>query len=172
MAMKLLSKLDDETKIEILRKNWMSHDAKTQMSIVREFGWEKGNELNKQIIEEMGKTMMYRLMNAFGVSKINNVKDFEAICMAAMNFYYPSPVFSLHFENISDDAVLGVVKKCSTYDNIMKIGVAKQYECGCFAMRAGWYKALGLKIEEELGKCLKNGDNVCEVTVRIKKWSR
>ncbi|MFX1388035.1 MAG: hypothetical protein ACFE9M_12530 [Promethearchaeota archaeon] len=167
----LLSKLTDKQKIEILRKNWMSHDARAQMAIVREFGWDKGNLLNKEIIGEVGKIMIYRLMNALRIFKIKNMKDFETFYNVATNFYYPSSISSYYFKQISDNVLIAVIEKCSTYDNIMKIGVAKHYECGCFAMRNGWYKAMDLKVEEELGKCLKNGDEVCEITIRIKKWN-
>ncbi len=62
----LLSSVNNEKKIEILRKNWMSHEARYQMAIVRELGWEKANNINKTVIYEIGKVMMYRLMNING----------------------------------------------------------------------------------------------------------
>ena len=80
------------------------------------------------IIEEMGKVMMFRLMNALGISKIENAKEFEVITKTAIKFYYPSPISSIHFKHISDNVVLGVVEKCSTYENVKKIGVEKYYE--------------------------------------------
>ena len=46
----LLDSISKEKKIEILRKNWMSQDAKGQMAIVKEFGWEKVINLIKQLL--------------------------------------------------------------------------------------------------------------------------
>jgi len=165
-----LSMIDDTKKIDILRKNWMSHDARTQMVIVREFGWEKGNQLNKQIISEMGKTMMLRLMNAFGISQISNINEFKAICLAACEFYYPPPSMEYKFEILSDTKVLAIIKKCQSYDNVMKLGVSRFYECGCLAMRSGWYNALNMDVDEELVECLIKGDPTCKIMIRIKKW--
>ncbi|MFX1258142.1 MAG: hypothetical protein ACFFAN_09800 [Promethearchaeota archaeon] len=172
MKENLLSTIDANEKIEILRKNWMSHDARYQMAIVREFGWEKGNKLNKVIIHDMGKVMMYRLMNALDISKVKSIDELKALCLCAICFYYPEPIFSYHIEEISETDLLGVVDKCSTYDNIKKIGVVNQYECGCFAMRSGWYKALGMEVEEILLTCLKNGDKKCKILLKVKNWSK
>ena len=168
----LLSKISDEQKIEILRKNWISHDARSQMAIVRELGWDMGNKLNKSIISDMGKVMMYRLMNALGISKVKNIDELQAICFTAALFYYPPPNMIYHFERDSEKSLIAFIEKCGAYENIKKIGVSDQYECGCFAMRSGWYKALGVKVKEQLLKCLKNGDKVCKIVLNVKKWSK
>jgi hypothetical protein len=165
-----MDKLNKDIKIEILRKNWMSHDAKSQMAIVREFGWEKGNKMNKEIISEMGKVMMYRLKNALDVTEIRNPDEFIAICSAAMDFYYPPPAMTYEFKKISDTQLLAIVKKCAVIDQVKRIGVSDSYECGCFAMRKGWYKALGLKAREECSSCIKEGDSECKIVVNVKSW--
>jgi hypothetical protein len=167
----LLNSLDDKTRIEILRKNWMSHDARSQMAIVQEFGWEKGNKLNKSIIKEMGKIMMYRLMNALGIKEVKDISRFYNICSTALNFYYPPPAMSYNFQNISDKELIGVIEKCSAIENVKKLGVENSYECGCFSMRSGWYKALGVKVQEDCLSCMKDGDKECKIVIKIKKWS-
>lgn len=167
----LISAVNNEKKIEILRKNWMSHEARYQMAIVREFGWEKANNINKTVIYEMGKVMMYRLMNALKISHVDNIEDFKEICLTTQEFYYPPPVFSVHFDRESDMSLSGSVQKCGIIEKVKRLGVSDQYECGCFAMRSGWYKALGMDVEEKLGNCIKNGDNVCEISLRVKKWT-
>ena len=166
----LLSLIDDKTRIELLRKNWMSHDERCQMTIVREFGWEKGNKLNKSIITEMGKVMMFRIMNALGISRVNNIDELKALCLAAMELYYPPPSMVYQFEDQSDSELLGIVKRCNVLESVKKLGVSEFYECGCLAMRSGWYKAIGLGVEEELLTCLKNGDNVCKIALHVKEW--
>lgn len=166
----LLKLLSDDNKIEILRKNWISHDAKAQMAIVREFGWEKGNKLNKEIIKEMGKVMMYRLKNALKISKIQNTDEFIAICSAAVEFYYPPPYMYFEFKIKSEDEMLAVIKKCPIINQVNKIGVTNFYECGCFSLRSGWYKALGLEIEEIVTSCIKNGDAECNIIIKVRKW--
>ncbi|MFX0043764.1 MAG: hypothetical protein ACFE8L_12705 [Candidatus Hodarchaeota archaeon] len=169
--MNLINSLSNETKIEILRKNWMSHDARAQMAIVREFGWEKGNQLNKMIIFEMGKVMMFRLINALNLPKVKDVNDLFNICLTAMEFYYPPPSMSYKFEYVSENELLGIVEKCSVIEQVKKLRVLDHYECGCFSMRSGWYKALNVDIEEVCLSCIKDGDNQCRVALKVKKWS-
>lgn len=43
----LLSSITNQQRIEILRKNWMSHEARWQMAVFQEFGWEKETNLTK-----------------------------------------------------------------------------------------------------------------------------
>lgn len=169
-SISLLNSISNEKKIEILRKNWMSHDARAQMTIVREFGWEKGNKLNKEIIGEMGKVMMYRLMNGLNFSKIKKVDDLILICSTAVELYYPPPNMSYEFEKISKNEALAIVKKCPIIEQVKKIGVTEFYDCACLSMRAGWYKALGIKAKEELLTSIKKGGKECQIAVRIKKW--
>ncbi|MBD3342385.1 MAG: hypothetical protein GF353_25010 [Candidatus Lokiarchaeota archaeon] len=166
----LSKEINDNKKIEILRKNWMSHDARAQMAVVQEFGWEMGNKINKNVMRDIGRTMMYRFMNAVGVKKVHNISDFLTICMSAMKFYYPPPHMNYEFDIISKNEVLGTVKQCAAIQQVKKLGVTNSYECGCFAMRFGWYKALGIKANENCLSCIKDGDSNCKISIKIKKW--
>ena len=168
----LLSSVTVGQRIEILRKNWMSHEARWQMAVFQEFGWEKGNKLNQAVAREMGKVAMYRLMKALGGSQVKNVEELEAVCSAAMRLYYPPPAFVYHFEPLSNTSFLGVMEKCGIYENVKKAGVSDVYKCACFAMRSGWYEALAMEVEEELVKCLKEGDKACEIVIRVNKWRK
>ena len=168
----LLSSVTVGQRIEILRKNWMSHEARWQMAVFQEFGWEKGNKLNQAVIQEMGKVMMYRLAKALGISQIKNVEELEAVFSAAMHLYYPPPAFVYHFERLSNTSLLGVIEKCGIYENVKKAGVTDVYECGCFALHSGWFEALGVKVEEEPLKCLKWGDKTCQIVARVNKWRK
>ncbi len=169
---KILSKLNDKQRIEILRKNWMSQDSKCQMAIVKEFGWEKGNKLNKKIIKEMGKVMMFRLMNALNIKQVLNISDLMDLCYCAMNFYYPPPTFSYYFKIESETSALGVVKQCGIMEGINQLGIADKYECGCFSMRSGWYQALGIEVKETCLSCIKNRDIECRIEVKVNRWSK
>ncbi|MFX1457678.1 MAG: hypothetical protein ACFFDB_20110 [Promethearchaeota archaeon] len=166
----LLNKITDEEKIEILRKNWMSHDARAQMAIVREFGWQKGNKLNKSIIHEMGKVMMHRFMNAVSIESVSNIEELYGVCAAAMELYYPPPYSYYKFQKISDNELMGIVEKCPIIDNVKKLGVSDLYECGCFALRSGWYKALRVPIEESALSCIKKGDENCQILLKVDTW--
>ena len=52
---KLLSSISLNQKFEMISKNWLSHDARWQIGTVKYLGWDKGNKLNQDITQEMGK---------------------------------------------------------------------------------------------------------------------
>ncbi len=155
---------------EILRKNWQSHDARWQMAVFQEFGWEAGNHLNKEVGKQMGKVAMHRLMKRLGVTGVRNLHELRQICEVAMEVFFPLPDFEYHFDYISDTKLVGTIRRCTSYDNVRRVGVEKYYECGCFAMRAGWYEALGVNVEETASKCLMHGDDRCEINLYVKAW--
>ncbi|OFW70283.1 MAG: hypothetical protein A2V52_07190 [Actinobacteria bacterium RBG_19FT_COMBO_54_7] len=57
------------------------------------------------------------------------------------------------------------ITQCYAYTKTKSIGVEKDYQCGCFGLRAGWYEAMGMSVEETLLSCLKDGDSRCEILV-------
>jgi len=71
---------------------------------------------------------------------------------------------------VSDTKLVATIHRCVILNNVKRAGMAEPYECGCFAMRAGWYEPLGVDFEETLGKCFKAGDDKCEITLHVKSW--
>lgn len=166
----LLNSLTEAKKIEILRKNWFSHDARWQYATFLELGIEKGNELNYKVSNQIGRVIMHRLMNALKISSIQTLEEFRAILKAAMDLYYPSPQFIYDFTPETETSLLAIMKFCSIYENVKKAGIADQYKCACFAMHSGWFEALGIEVKEELTKSLKKGDEFCEFHLNVKKF--
>ncbi len=164
------TQLTADQQADVLRKNWLSHDARWQMAVFQQFGWDAGNRLNKEVGRQMGKVAMHRLMKRLGISGVKSLSELKRVCEIAMDLFFPPPDFEYHFEQVSDTKLVGTIQRCVTYDNVRRVGVEKYYECGCFAMRAGWYAALGVNVEETLGKCLKAGDGQCEITLHGKEW--
>ena len=71
----LVSKVSGEARIEMLGRNWLSHDAQWQMAVVQSFGWDAGNQLNQIVTRDMRKTMMLRYLNSAGISGVENIKQ-------------------------------------------------------------------------------------------------
>lgn len=164
----LLSTLTPDQRIEILRRNWMSHDARWQYATFQELGVEKGNELNHTVSKQMGRTVMYRLMNALEIARVRSIEELKAICEVTMDLYYPPPRFVYHFDLVSENTLFAVMEHCTIYENVKRAGMADLYECACVAMHAGWFEALDIEVEEKLTKSLKNGDERCEFLFKIK----
>ncbi|MFX0093366.1 MAG: hypothetical protein ACFFBD_16560 [Candidatus Hodarchaeota archaeon] len=166
-----LSFIPMETRMEIIRKNWLSHDARWQYTVLLEFGIEKSNQLNQDIIQEVGKIMMFRLINALDVSQVTDLDEFQRVWSTAMNLYWPPPGFVYTFKR--EASIFRVsVSRCMISENVIKAGIAQYYECGCSAMRTGWFEALGVEADQKVEKCLKNGDNTCEIYWKVKAFSK
>ncbi|MFX1392629.1 MAG: hypothetical protein ACFFAH_03560 [Promethearchaeota archaeon] len=166
----MLFDLNIEDQKDMIRKNWMSHDAKWQMITVTNFGWELGNKLNQDVIRYMGKVMMYRMMNALDISQIENIDEFKSILWTIAQLNYPRPSSIYQFKKISNNILRIDVRKCLTYDNVKKVKAIKEYECGCFALRKGFSEALNITLEQKAVKCLMKGDDCCKILLKIKEW--
>ncbi|MFX1393511.1 MAG: DUF6125 family protein [Promethearchaeota archaeon] len=168
----LLDSLSDKQKIEMFRKNWTSHDGRWQKAVVQEFGWVKGNKLNKEVTYEFGKVIMYRMMNALGISKVKNMDEFLKIYNSVIKFHFLPPNTVYDLKKQSDSSLIAYVRNCFSYVGVKKVGATKLYECPCFKMRAGFYDALGIDVEEKPIKRLMNGDDCCEIVFNINNWSK
>lgn len=168
----LLANLAEDQQKTLLRKNWQYHDAKWQMAVFQQLGVEKGNQINQAVAREMGRVEMYRLANLLGIKSIGTIEDLRILCASVMNLCHPPPAFDYHFEVRSDTEMVGVMDHCATYENVQRAGVESMYECGCFALRSGWYAALDLDVEELGEKCLKTGDEACEICIHVRSWDR
>ncbi|TXT59823.1 MAG: hypothetical protein BAJALOKI1v1_1360008 [Promethearchaeota archaeon] len=165
-----LSNISTEEQKDIIRKNWLSHDAKWQISIVKNFGWEKANELNQQIAREIGKIMMYRMLNALNISKVTTIEQLKSLMWAIAHMHFPPPASNYQFEIASKSTLNIIIKKCRTHDNIIKVKAQKKYECGCFSIRSGFFDALDLQFSQKASKTLMKGDDCCKITVQIEDW--
>jgi hypothetical protein len=165
---KILPDIPQDLLLALTRKNWMSHDARWQMTIVCEFGWEMGNKLNQIVIKQMGKTMMQRLKKNIEMPAIRTIKNLQKIWVEASELFWAShskDIFSFPTEN----EVKITVHECKTNTNVRKAGVENEYQCGCFALREGIFDALSIKSQQSVRKCLKDGDNCCEISIKVEK---
>ncbi|GAB4312395.1 MAG: hypothetical protein Kow0069_13170 [Promethearchaeota archaeon] len=91
-----------------------------------------------------------------------SMAEFAAVMDAAMRLFFSPTNFSYRFEVIQNETPLG-----GSVLGIRRVGAVGAYECGCFAMRSGWYEAMGLDARETCTKCLLEGDEVCEIRVDV-----
>ena len=163
---KVLDESLDNELFEMVRKNWMSHDARWQMAVVNEFGWELGNKLNQDVIKQMAKTMIYRYLKFTKITKLENIEEFVKIWNQVVDLFWPSHENYKFFIN-SPTEIQVIISKCPVYDSVRTAGVADKYECACNDFREGLFSALGLEFTQGISKCLINGDDICEINVSL-----
>ena len=164
--------LNDEFRIEFLRKNWLSHDARWQMEVVKNFGWDVGNKINKNVIKDIGKVMMFRMLKIFRITEVRNIEKLQTLILSIVNLNFPPPANVYQLERVSNSTLCIKCQKCSTYDNVKKVRATKFYECGCFSLREGFFSALNLTLEQESESSLMRGDKECKIFLRIKEWEK
>lgn len=164
-AREVLAKIPAETKREIVAKSRWTCDSNWMMALVFTAGWDVANKTNIQVGQAVGKAEMYRLMKALEIERPKNDREFMMLVSLAMETFITKDYFDYEFTIVGPGRIRGIVRKCYAYTKVSSIGVEKDYQCGCFGMRAGWYEAMGLEVKENLVKCLKDGADRCEITV-------
>jgi hypothetical protein len=165
MAREKLAMIPAEEKRELVAKSRWTCDSHWMMSMVMNTGWDIANKMNLQVGQAVGKVEMHRLIKILGMDKPKNEKEFMMLMTLGMETFITQDYFDYEFKLLSSGKWVGIIKQCYAYTKVRSINVDKDYECGCFGMRQGWYQAMGLEVKETLVKCLKDGDSQCEIMV-------
>ncbi len=166
-AVALLSGIPVETKREMVIKSRFTCESHWMMAMVFSSGWKMANKMNLQVAQAVAKAEMHRLMKALGKAKPGDDSEFLLLTTAAMEAFMTKDYFEYEFRIVCPGRLLGVVNQCYAYTKVSSIKVDKDYQCGCFGMRAGWYEAMGVQVEERLVKCLKEGADRCEIEANV-----
>jgi hypothetical protein len=164
-AREILAKIPVEEKRELIAKSRWTCDSHWMMAMVMNAGWDVANKMNLQVGQKTAKVEMHRLMKLLNLEKPKDEKEFMLLMTLAMETFITQDYFDYEFKIMNSGKWIGVIKQCYAYTKVKSINVDKDYECGCFGLRRGWYEAMGLDVKEKLVKCLKNGADQCEIIV-------
>ncbi|HQK28368.1 MAG TPA: hypothetical protein P5085_08310 [Paludibacteraceae bacterium] len=162
-AKEILAKIFVEEKRELVAKSRWTCDSHWMMSMVFNAGWDVANKINLQVAQATARVEMLRLMKVLALDKPKNEKEFMMLMSLAMETFITQDYFDYEFKLLNSGKWVGIIRQCYAYTKVRSINVEKDYECGCFGTRQGWYQAMGLEVKEILNKCLKNGDDYCEI---------
>jgi hypothetical protein len=165
----MLPHLSPETEKDLLIKGWMSHDARWFMAVAEHFGIDTANRLNQFVCRELGRVEFKRFMKALPLSVPQCIEDYLDLKKMALTLYGPDLV-EYEIEVIDTQSYKMDMKRCFAYENIVRAGIEKEYECGIFARLQGWIDALGLEHEltPPLGKCMKVLGKECSYKITLR----
>lgn len=166
-ALSVLEAIPESDKLEMLAKGRFSCESRWMMMMVAEAGWEKANEYNRAVAEAVGYGEMSRLIDLAGTGRPSNHGEFMRLVLLARQLFLPDKYFEASFARPAEDVFTATMRRCIAHNKVSSLGLEDRYECGCFAMRRGWYRAMGVEVSESLGRCLLDGDEYCEVTGRV-----
>ena len=147
--MDTMNTLPAETREDLIRRAWYSHDARWYMLVAREFGFEVANRLNHAAVRAIGELEATRLARATGTSPARSVDDFLAFMDGGRQIYVAPPLIELAARKTSEHEYEIDITRCFVAQNITKAGIGDQYECAVFDRVQGWHNALGIPLAEE-----------------------
>ena len=161
--------LSFEAEKDLLIKGWMSHDARWFMAVANHFGMGAANRLNRSVCRELGRVEMKRYMKILGLSPATNLDEYLTLKKAAFSLY-GSGLAEYEIKTVDDHSYEVHMKRCFSYENIVRAGIEDRCECGVFARIQGWIDAQGLQHEliPSLGRCMMVSGKECCYTFRLK----
>ncbi len=164
----ILSRLPPSEREALLIRCWMSHDARWFTAVAQVFGIETANRLNQTAAHEEGKVEAQRIVRALNLPSIASISDYLLAQEIFIGLLGPD-LLDYRVVGVGDDAYQVHVQRCFAHENVTRVGIADQYECGVFARVTGWLEALGLKYQmsPSLEQCLKAQGRECLYTFRF-----
>jgi hypothetical protein len=152
----------------LLIKCWMSHDARWFMAAAQTCGMAVTNRINQAAAREAGKVEAMRVARALQWPPVKTATDCLAAQAALIEFLGPD-LMDYAVTSAEGDSLEIEVRRCFAYDNVVRAGVADQYECGIFARVDGWLDGLGVehRMEPAPGPCLMASGQACRHTIRV-----
>lgn len=155
-AATLLSGLSQQERETILIKSWMSHDARWFNAVAMSYGLDAANRLNQAAANECGKAEARRMARALSLPvPAASVDDCRLVQEAIIGLMGPN---LLDYESVKTggDTFEVRVQRCFAYEQVARVGVAQQYDCGIFARVQGWFDALetDYQMTPPLARCL------------------
>lgn len=166
-AQQMLAGVATEELVETIAKSRWTCDSNWQMAMVAVAGWEAANRMNYESAKATGRAEMHRLMKLLNIDQPKSKEDLLLLVTMAMETFVTKDYFDYTFIHPATGMPKGIIRRCYAYTKVTSIGVEKDYQCGCFGLRAGWYEAMGVDVKESLLKCMKNGDDHCEIGVEL-----
>lgn len=168
-AQAVLGRLAPAERETLLIKCWMSHDARWFNAVAMNFGLEAANRLNQQAAHEAGVAEAKRMARACGLPVPAATADDYLLAQEAIIGLMGPDLLDYQSVQTGDDTFEVRVERCFAYDQVARVGVAGQYDCGIFARIEGWLEALETDYEmtPALGRCLKAQGLECVHVFRV-----
>ncbi|MFH1139465.1 MAG: DUF6125 family protein [Pseudomonadota bacterium] len=157
-----MNELSDGAVRELIQKCWMTHDGTWFLHVLKEYGIEAANRLNKAANRSLAFIEVERIRKAHGLGEVKTFEELVALLELTnkvvkgdfMDFtvVVPSPG-TLRFD-------LG---RCFALEGMKRLGVEHQYECGIFNRVEGWFDALRTtwEVRPKILNCMKLEQGFC-----------
>lgn len=145
-----------------MNKCWMTHDGMWFFHCLQELGIEKTNKINKAAIRSLAPIETRRLLNAFGLDRVNSFEQVKRLFDAAERVFIPD-FMGYEIAYPADNGLRMDIQKCFAYEGVVRMGAIDRYECGIFHRIESWFDALGIAYEvtPKVERCMMHSDGSC-----------
>jgi hypothetical protein len=152
---------------ELLRSGWMYHDYLWFKYTMRSHGPDDVNRPNRQILFDMARAEMMRLMRALGVSRVGDAETVFRLLNEAGDLYVGN-LAPMKVET-GDGWFRLSTNTCFVHVGTQRDGLTDHYQCGPMTRVSGWLSAMRLKYDFEpgIGLCLPNQGKDCRYTIKF-----
>jgi hypothetical protein len=164
-----LNRLTAEQLHDLVVKGWISHDARWFMAVAAEFGLEAASRLNQTAARALARVEAKRMARALDMPRPRTVEDMVLLQETFIALVGPGQM-EYQVVKTGPDSFQIRVQRCFAHENVVRAGVAGEYDCGVFTRVAAWHQALGVDVEmtPSLGRCLKVAGHDCVYSFKIK----
>lgn len=157
-----MAPMDTRQVVELINKNWMTHDAMWFLHSMQECGMEKTNRINRAAVRSMAMIEAKRLSKALEFDAVENFEDFKKLFQGAMDLVMPK-FMKFTYEFRGDNVVHGEWQSCFAHDGMTKIGMIDQYQCGIFERIEAWLDALKIRytVSPQVKGCMMHTEGQC-----------
>jgi hypothetical protein len=148
---------------------WWLHDGRWYQEVAKRFGFDAANEINREALKfvasRVGRSVAAQLGRPIGELDFPEVVEAFAECSKRM---WPAEYVEFNTKVTGDGTFeLNVVRNFAL-QMLKRAGTLPTYQCGCLALREGWFEGLGLKLaEHRVTQCLKDGCSACTFVTRL-----
>ncbi len=170
--MKSPDQLSRKEIIEVLNKDWMTHDGMWFYHCLQKFGIEKTNQINLAAIENLAQIEMHRFKKLLDISD----RKFESFDELKTFFTYLQKLFIPDFMGAKVEylenqrLVIGMEPgNCFAYKGIKKLGAIEHYRCGVLYRIEVMLKSLGVefKLSRPIDKCTMEHEGSCSLEIQF-----
>jgi len=154
---------------DLLVRCWVSHDARWFMAVAREYGREAASRLNQEAVQAVAMVEARRLAQVLDLPPLKTVED-VILVQEVMIAFLGSDLLEYEVIKAGPDSFEVRVRRCFARENVVRAGVAEEYDCGIFARMSAWPRALGVDLEmtPPLGRCLELAGQDCVYRFTVK----
>lgn len=156
--------------IALLRQGWWLHDARWYQAVKSRFGQDAANELNAEVMRFVARRVagVYARMHPAAVAGRSR-EDVAADLETLARLMFSRAMVRLDSAAFHEDGTWETVVSEHFALKMLKASRSlEHYRCPCLDLRAGWFEGIGVKAEDEVVECMRDGAAVCRFRACLK----